>query len=59
MDNITVLIGKHSHPSSTWNQDAMLSGTNGVELEGQYPVYLDSLEEFVQEILMFLYSNGL
>ena len=31
----------------------------GVELEGRHPVYLDSPEEFVQEVMQFLVEEGL
>lgn len=31
----------------------------GVELEGKHPVYLDSPEEFVQEVMQFLVEEGL
>lgn len=36
-----------------------LNGANGVELEGRHPVYLDSPEEFVQEVMQFLDEKGL
>lgn len=32
---------------------------NGVELEGRHPVYLDSPEEFVQEVMQYLDEKGL
>lgn len=36
-----------------------ISGAGGVELEGRHPVYLDSPEEFVQEVMQFLDEMGL
>ena len=36
-----------------------LNGAKGVELSGRHPVYLDSPEEFVQEVLQFLDEEGL
>lgn len=36
-----------------------LNGAKGVELEGRHPVYLDSPEEFIQEIMQFLDEKGL
>ncbi|KAL3772827.1 hypothetical protein ACHAW5_009504 [Stephanodiscus triporus] len=36
-----------------------LSDANGVELEGRHPVYLDSPEEFVREVMQFLDEKGL
>ncbi|KAL7540888.1 hypothetical protein ACHAWF_006807 [Thalassiosira exigua] len=36
-----------------------LNGARGVELEGRHPVYLDSPEEFVQEVMQFLDEESL
>lgn len=36
-----------------------LNDSKGVELEGRHPVYLDSPEEFVQEVISFLDEEGL
>ena len=36
-----------------------LNDAEGIELEGRHPVYLDSPEEFVQEVMRFLDENGL
>jgi len=36
-----------------------LNDAKGVELEGRHPVYLDSPEEFVQELMRFLDEEGL
>lgn len=36
-----------------------LTDANGVELEGRHPVYLDSPQEFVGEVMQFLDEKGL
>ena len=36
-----------------------LLDAEGVELSGRHPVYLDSPEEFVQEVMQFLAEEGL
>ena len=35
------------------------ANAKGVELEGKHPVYLDSPEEFVREVLQFMEEEGL
>eukprot|EP00579_Thalassiosira_antarctica_P002008 CAMPEP_0201869868 /NCGR_PEP_ID=MMETSP0902-20130614/3217_1 /ASSEMBLY_ACC=CAM_ASM_000551 /TAXON_ID=420261 /ORGANISM="Thalassiosira antarctica, Strain CCMP982" /LENGTH=306 /DNA_ID=CAMNT_0048395427 /DNA_START=12 /DNA_END=932 /DNA_ORIENTATION=- len=41
------------------NRLTEFSDAKGVELEGRHPVYLDSPEEFVQEVMQFLDEKGL
>lgn len=36
-----------------------LTSAKGVELEGRHPVYLDSPDEFVMEVIKFMEENGL
>ena len=36
-----------------------LTKAKGVELEGRHPVYLDSPDEFVMEVIKFMEENGL
>ncbi len=40
-------------------KDTNKDNVNGLELEGRHPVYLDSPEEFVREVMQFLDEKGL